>query len=315
MRRDAILSCGNNKVPRNNAMEIKLNKVRVPFSLEHTLCCGQLFRWNSVNDWWYGVVADRVIKIKQRNEKLFFQVFPEINNQSFVEDYLRLDDNLLSILSEISKDEYIRRAIDQYYGLRIVRQEPWECLISYICATYKSIPAIKKMINNISKCFGNKITLDGNDFYTFPKPRDLAQACPKNLRSCGFGFRTERVLETARLVDSGEFSLELLKSMDYENAKRELLSLPGVGQKVADCVLLFSLEKLESFPIDVWIKRVSTTFYAKYFESSFIRRITQKSSLTPKDYRIIGSFGREYFGRYAGYAQEYLFHFLRTQQH
>jgi N-glycosylase/DNA lyase len=296
-------------------MEIRLNRSKVPFSLEHTLCCGQLFRWQKLDDWWYGVVADHVVKIKQSGERLIFQVFPETQNQKFIENYLRLDDNLPSILSQISKDEHMRKAINLFCGLRIVRQEPWECLISYICATYKSIPAIKKMVNSISRCFGKKLTLDGYDFYTFPKPSILAQACPKEMRSCGLGFRAERVLETARLIDSGEFSLESLRSMEYGAARRELLGLPGVGPKVADCVLLFSLEKLEAFPIDVWMKRAATTIYASHFDSSFIKRVASKSSLTPKEYKTIGSFGREYFGRYAGYAQEYLFHFLRTQQH
>ena len=295
-------------------MEIKLNRSTVPFSLEHTLDCGQLFRWKKLGDWWYGVVADRIVKIKQSNERLLFQFFPETANHSFIENYLRLDDDLTSILFQISKDDYMRKAINLFCGLRLIRQEPWECLISYICATYKSIPAIKKMINSISKRFGKKLTFDGYDFYTFPKPACLAQVSPKELRSCGLGFRAERVLETAKIVDSGELSLESLKTMDYLEAKRELLVLPGVGQKVADCVLLFSLEKLEAFPIDVWMKRAAINLYARHFDSSFIKRVSSKGSITPKEYGIISSFGREYFGRYAGYAQEYLFHLLRTQQ-
>jgi len=295
-------------------MEIKLDRSKVPFSLEHTLDCGQLFRWKKLDDWWYGVAGDRVIKIKQSSEQLTFQVFPETPNQGFIENYLRLDDNLPFILSEINKDEHMRKAIRLFCGLRISRQEPWECLISYICATYKSIPTIKKMVERICRCFGKKLTFDGYDFYTFPKPADLAQVNCKDLRSCGLGFRAERVSETARLVDSGNLSLEALKRLDYHDAKRELLGLPGVGQKVADCVLLFSLEKLEAFPIDVWMKRAATNLYASHFDSSFIKRVASKGSITPKEYETIASFGREYFGNYAGYAQEYLFHFLRTQQ-
>ena len=295
-------------------MEIKLDRSKVPFSLEHTLDCGQLFRWKKLDDWWYGVVAERVIKIKQSSERLTFQVFPETPNQGFIENYLRLDDNLPFILSEINKDEHMRKAIKLFCGLRISRQEPWECLISYICATYKSIPTIKKMVERICRCFGKKLTFDGYDFYTFPKPADLAQVNCKDLRSCGLGFRAERVSETTRLVDSGNLSLEALKRLEYHDAKRELLGLPGVGQKVADCVLLFSLEKLEAFPIDVWMKRAATNLYASHFDSSFIKRVASKGSITPKEYETIASFGREYFGNYAGYAQEYLFHFLRTQQ-
>ena len=295
-------------------MEHKLDKSTVPFSLEHTLDCGQLFRWKKLGDFWYGVVADKVIKIKQSNEGLMFQFFPETANHGFIENYLRLDDDLPQIFSQINKDENMRRAINLYCGLRLSRQEPWECLISYICATFKSIAAIKKMINNISRCFGEKITFEGHDFYKFPKPADLAKAKPKNLRGCGLGFRAERVLETAKLVDNGKISLETLKRLNYSEAKHELLGLPGVGHKVADCVLLFSLEKLEAFPIDVWMKRAATNLYSRHFDSSFIKRVAGKGSITPKEYETIGAFGREYFGNYAGYAQEYLFHFLRTQQ-
>jgi N-glycosylase/DNA lyase len=295
-------------------MEIKLDRSTVPFSLEHTLDCGQLFRWKKLGEWWYGVVADRVIKIKQSGERLIFQVFPETKNQDFIRNYMRLGDNLPSILSEINIDEHMRKAINLFYGLRLSRQDPWECLISYICATYKNIPAIKKMIDNISKRFGKRLTFDGYDFYTFPKPSHLASAFPKELESCSLGFRAKRVLETAKLIDRGEFSLESLKHTDYSDAKRELLVLPGVGQKVADCVLLFSLEKLEAFPIDVWMKRAIINLYAYHFDSSFIKGIESKNSLTPKEYEKIGSFAREYFGNYAGYAQEYLFHFLRTKK-
>lgn len=294
-------------------MEIKLDRSTVPFSLEHTLNCGQLFRWEKLDDWWYGVVADRVIKIKQSGDKLIFQVFPETQNQEFIENYLRLDDNLPSILSEINKDEHMRKAINLFYGLRLSRQEPWECLISYICATYKNIPAIKKMIHNISHQYGRKLSFDGYEFYTFPKPTTLAQTNPKDLRSCGLGFRAERLLETAKILASGNFSLEALKSQDYESAKRKLVSLPGVGPKVADCVLLFSLEKLEAFPVDVWMKRAATNLYANHFGSSFVNRISSVGSISQKQYETINGFGRTYFGRYAGYAQEYLFHLLRKQ--
>ena len=295
-------------------MEIKLDRSKIPFSLEHTLDCGQLFRWKKHGDWWYGVVADNVIKIKQSSDGLSVNVFPETKNRQYIERYLRLDDNLPAIFSQINKDPHIDQAINRFCGLRLVRQQPWECLVSYICATYKGIPAIKTMIQNISRCFGNKITYDGTDFYTFPKPDELAKVTSESLRGCGLGFRAKRVLETAKLVNSGQLSLDRLKHISYQDAKQELLKLPGVGHKVADCVLLFSLEKLEAFPIDVWMKRAATRLYADHFDSGFIQRISNKASLTPKEYNTIGSFAREYFGNHAGYAQEYLFHYLRTQK-
>ena len=294
-------------------MEIQLDRPTVPFSLEHTLRCGQLFRWRKLGDWWYGVVEDKVVKIRQIADKLMFQTFPEKTTAEFIENYFRLDDNLLSILSQINKDEHIRKAIQRFHGLRISRQEPWECLISYICATYKNISAIKNMILNLSKRFGKKITFNGHDFYTFPKPSDLAQASLEEIRSCKLGFRVQRVLETSKILDRGEFKLEDLRKMDYAKAKQKLLSLPGVGQKVADCVLLFSLDKLEAFPVDIWIKRAVLEAYPSYFERSFIKRVSSKSSITPWEYETIGSFGRKYFGKYAGYAQEYLFSLSRKQ--
>jgi N-glycosylase/DNA lyase len=294
-------------------MEIQLDRSTVPFSLEHTLRCGQLFRWEKFGDWWYGVVEDKVVKIRQIAGKLMFQAFPEKINGEFIKNYFRLDDNLPFILSQINKDEHIRKAIQRCHGLRISRQEPWECLISYICATYKNIPAIKNMILNLSKRFGKKMTFNGHDFYTFPKPSDLAHASLEEVRSCRLGFRAERILETSRILECGELGLEDLKKMDYAKAKQKLLSLPGVGQKVADCVLLFSLDKLEAFPVDIWIKRSVLEFYSSYFEPLFIKRVSGKSSISPREYEEISSFGREYFGKHAGYAQEYLFNLSRKR--
>jgi len=293
-------------------MEIRLDGLTAPFDLEHTLKCGQSFRWEKLGDWWYGVVEDKVVKIRQIGGRLQFQTFPEEMDANFVENYFRLDDDLPRILSRINKDEYIGRAIQNFHGLRITRQEPWECLISYMCATYKNIPAVKNMILNISKRFGKRITFDEHDFYTFPKPSDLAQASPEEIFECKLGFRAERVLQTSRTIVGEEFNLEALRKKGCEEAKLELLSLPGVGQKVADCVLLFSLDKLEAFPVDVWMKRIILKLYSGHFERSFIEKVLSKKSITSREYDEISSFGRRYFGKYAGYAQEYLYAWKNT---
>jgi N-glycosylase/DNA lyase len=294
-------------------MEIQLDQSTTPFDLGHTLKCGQLFRWDKMGDWWYGVVREMVVKIRQVNDKLVFQTFPENVGADFIKDYFRLDDDLPLILSEIDKDEHVRKAIQRFRGLRISRQEPWECLISYICATYKSIPAIKNMIFNLSKRFGKKITFNSHHLYTFPKPSDLAHAGLEEIKECKLGFRAEKVLETSKIVDRGDFNLECLKKADYEKAKHELLLLPGVGEKVADCILLFSLDKLEAFPVDIWMKRIILGFYPSYFDSSFVEKVSDKDSITPREYEKISSFGKRYFKKYAGYAQEYLFHLSRSQ--
>ncbi|KPV62557.1 MAG: hypothetical protein AOA65_1751 [Candidatus Bathyarchaeota archaeon BA1] len=294
-------------------MEIQLDLTTTPLNLDHTLRCGQAFRWGKLGDWWYGVIRETVVKIRQINEKLEFQTFPKEVGTNLMKDYFRLDDNLPHILSQINKDEQVKRAIQNFYGLRILRQEPWECLISYICATNSNIPAIKNMIHNLSGMFGRKITFEGHAFYTFPKPSDLTEAHLEELRRCRLGFRAELVLETSRTIVEGGFDLEALREMTYEEAKRELLSRPGVGQKVADCVLLFSLDKLEAFPMDVWMKRIVLGFYSGHFEKSFIDKISCQRSLTHRQYREISSFGRRYFGEYAGYAQQYLFYYERRR--
>jgi len=295
-------------------MEIPLNQSTTPFNLEHTLNCGQLFRWKKLRGWWYGVVEGKVIKVKQISGKLLFQTFPEMVEPNFLQNYFRLNDNLPRILSKINKDEYVGKAIQRFRGLRIIRQELWECLISYICATNTNIPAIKNMLLNLSKRFGRKIIFEGQDFYAFPKPSDLADVDIKQVKMCKLGFRAERVLKTSRIIHNKEFDLETLTKLDYNEAKNQLLSLSGVGQKVADCVLLFSLDKLQAFPVDVWMKRVILEFYPNSFEESFVEKLSRRRTLTSSEYQTISSFGRTYFGEYAGYAQEYLFALARERR-
>jgi N-glycosylase/DNA lyase len=287
-------------------MHIKLSPSR-PFNIDFTLCCGQTFRWDKQGDWWRGVVGEEAFEVRQYGKTLEFEGV----NATFIESYFRLDDDLPIILLRIDKDKNIRAAINEFKGLRILRQEPWECLISYICATYKNISAISQMLANLSRKFGEEIRLDSQSFYTFPKPEKLAKAGLQELQACGLGYRAKYVSETARRVHKNTFDFERLKETTYEKAREELLDLPGVGPKVADCVLLFSLEKLESFPVDVWIRRVILKYYAKHFSKEFIKRNSAQESLRRTDYEKLSCFGRQYFGSHAGYAQEYLYHHER----
>lgn len=296
-----------------DVIEIKLDLAKTPFNLDYTLACGQVFRWEKLNGWWRVVLRETVVKMRQNGEALRFQSYPRKVDSAFVWSYFRLDDDLPSIYSRIRKDRYISEAVKRFHGLRLMRQDPWECLISYICATNKNIPAIKDMISNMCIRFGKKIPVENEMFYTFPKPHDLAEASLKELRLCKLGFRAERVKTAAKLVSNGAFNLEALKTLPYENAKKELMTLLGAGPKVADCVLLFSLDKLEAFPIDVWMKRIMLEHYASHFEPLFVEKAKAKKSLSPREYETINSFGRKYFGEYVGYAQEYLFHFKRCQ--
>ena len=287
-----------------------MNLGAVPFNLNITLCCGQVFRWEKKGDWWYGVVGGKVFKIRQINAELEFANADE----KFVENYFGLDDNLQEIGAKIGRDEHVRKALREFWGLRVVRQDPWECLISYICATYKSITAIKNMLLKLSKKFGKKILLDGCDFYTFPTPEKLAKTTESDLMECGLGYRAKYVLATSKRILENDFSLERLKKMPYQQAKKELINFPGVGLKVADCILLFSLARDEAFPVDVWVKRAILKHYAAHFPNSFIEKISNQESFSDAGYEKLNEFGRKYFGEYAGYAQEYLYHYERMQR-
>jgi N-glycosylase/DNA lyase len=280
----------------------------VPFNLDVTLCCGQVFKWDKKGDWWYGVVRDKVLKIRQVRAELEFGNADE----RFVERYFGLDDDLQEIRDSVGKDKQIKKALREFWGLRIIRQDPWECLISYICATYKSIAAIKDMLLKLSRKFGERVTFDGCDFYTFPASGKLANASEKRLAECGLGYRAKYVLETSKKIYSKDFELEHLRQLPYEQAKKELVTLSGVGLKVADCILLFSLGKLQAFPVDVWMRRVILNHYAKELPNELVQKISKQDSLSNGEYAKLNEFGRNYFGEYAGYAQEYLYHYERT---
>jgi N-glycosylase/DNA lyase len=278
-----------------------------PFWLDVTLCCGQVFRWDKRGEWWYGVARDKAFKVRQVGGK-----FEYANaDAKFVEHYFGLDDNLQKIVDSITKDTHIDKAVKEYWGLRLIKQDPWECLISYICATYKSIAAIKHMLNNLACKFGEKTGFDGFEFCAFPTCRKLAGATEADLAKCGLGYRAKYVLATSQRICREDFDLETLRKLPYAEAKEKLMEFPGVGAKVADCVLLFSLGKTEAFPVDVWVKRVILNHYRDKLSQELAKKLSVRDSLSSGDYEKLNAFGRSYFGEYAGYAQEYLYHYER----
>ncbi len=281
----------------------------VPFDLDFSLCCGQVFRWKKLGGWWYGVAGDHVFKVRQRGSDLEFEGVCE----EFVRHYFGLNDDLEQISQCIDKDAHIRKALRRFEGLRLVRQEPWACLIGFICSTYKNIVAIELMLTKLSEKYGDKQFFGGYDFYLFPTVETLAKASDNGLRECGLGYRAEYVHATAKKILDEKINLESLKCFPYLEARKVLLEFPGVGLKVADCVLLFSLEKMDAFPVDVWVKRVILNHYAEHFSKEAVKKMENHNSLTNGEYLKIGEFARSYFGGYAGYAQEYLYHYERTQ--
>ncbi len=219
-------------------------RLDVPFDLDFSLCCGQVFRWKKLDGWWYGVVGENIVKIRQNGAELEFSGVSE----DFVRHYFGLNDDLGKISFCIGKDTYIKKALSRFEGLRIVRQVPWECLVSFICATYKNIAAIEQMLSKISVKFGEKRCFDGYDFHIFPTVEKLAFASENELRECGLGYRAKYVQATAKKIYEEKIDLENFKALPYLEARKALVEFPGVGLKVADCVLLFSLEKMEAFP-------------------------------------------------------------------
>ncbi|OIO37838.1 MAG: hypothetical protein AUJ75_03565 [Candidatus Omnitrophica bacterium CG1_02_49_10] len=269
------------------------------FDLNATLSCGQVFRWRIHDGRWYGLIDNAAIRIRQIGKRIEYSSSRPIEPER-IRGYFNLGVDLDGILKSIDKDKHIHKAISGFRGLRIIRQEPAECLISYILSSNNNIPRINTLIERMSACFGERNEkLNGVSFHTFPTLKRLSSECEDGLKACGAGFRVPYVKETARKVSSEKGFFDRLKGLGYEAAKESLIGLKGVGDKIADCVLLFSLGKNEAFPVDVWIKRAVDEFYFK----------GKKSTL-----RDCASFGREHFGEYAGYAQEYLYCYIRSQK-
>ncbi len=267
-----------------------MSKMKVKdFNLEYTLECGQIFRINRENGWYYINARDKFFKICQvKNELEFHGV-----DKEFIIHFFSLNENLSKILKEINRDKYIKRSIDKYRGLRLIKQDPWECLISFICSTASNIPRIKSKLKELSKSFGKSVSLGGVDNYAFPAPGNINNY--KTILDAKTGFRAKYIFEANNSVNIKK--LNSLKTLSYEDAKSELKKINGVGDKVADCVLLFSLSFNQAFPVDTWIKK---TIQLLYFDNTTVSN------------EKIREFGLEYFGTYAGYAQQYLFMYSRN---
>ncbi len=266
------------------------------FVLEHIFECGQCFRWDRIADDTYcGVAGGHALKIRQEGKDIrLFDTAPELFT-SFWRDYFDLNTDYGDIKRELSQDSVLAEAIPDGYGIRILRQELWETIVSFIISASNNIPRIRSIIAALCKLFGDKLQYMGEDFYSFPSAQRLVALEPEELAPIRAGFRSKYIIAAARAVSSGDISLDRIKSLDTADAKTELLRFSGVGSKVADCTLLFALHKTDAFPVDVWVKRIME--YCYFHED------------TPKAH--IEAFGREKFGSYAGYAQQYLFYWAR----
>ena len=293
-----------------------------PFSLEYTLESGQLFRWERRGEWWYGVVRGSVLRVKQEGDVLRCSTSSDVADGAFVTDYFRLDEDLDHVLASISKDQTMAGAVQKYYGLRLARQDPWECLGSFVLATNANIPRIKKMVSTVCDGYGPAIEFEGGTFHAFPTAEALAGADLADLRRRGLGYRAPFLRRVAASVAERKVDFSSIAALPYGEARKELLKdlfgekvLLGVGPKVADCVLLYSCGKDEAFPIDVWIARALSKSYPRLLGPALNSRLARdgKLRLSAREYDGISMAARARFGSYAGYAQQYLFMAAREE--
>ena len=280
------------------------------FNIKQLLECGLCFRWERINDTDYIIVAyRRVIEVIQEGSTV---TILNTNMKDFNEiwkQYFDLEVNYGEIKEELSKDELLRKSVEFGYGIRILNQDPFEMLISFIISARNSIPSIMKTIKKISERWGDKIEYKGNIYYAFPTPEQLKEATLEEIKETGASFRSKYIVDTIGKVNAAieaknnetlngelqQFDLEYIKSLPTDECHKALQNFMGVGAKVADCIMLFSMAKKSAFPVDVWIKRAMIHFY-----------LAPDVSLNK-----IRVFGRDKFGELSGMAQQYLFYYAR----
>lgn len=269
------------------------------FELSHIFDCGQCFRWNRrPNGNYIGVAFGKVIEVeKKENDVIIYNISEDEFKNTWCE-YFDLNRDYGKIKEQLSKDPLLKKSIDFGYGIRLLKQEKLEMLISFIISANNRIPMIKRAIENISKKWGEKITYKDEVFYSFPTIEKLSAASEEEFEECSTGFRAKYLKDTIDKVCSGEFDLNYVASLNDDECHKELQKLMGVGPKVADCIMLFSMEKYSAFPVDVWVKKAMMKFY-----------VAPDVSL-----KKIRDFGRDEFGNLSGFAQQYLFYYARENK-
>ena len=259
-------------------------------NVEDTINSGQVFLWKKFNSKWYGVNGEKTLILE---DKL------DIDSKD-IHNFFRFDDDFQKIKKQLSKDSIAKKAINNFPGMRILRQDPFQCYISFIVSSNSNIPNIQTRLQNLCKRFGEKKIIHGKEFFLFPESKKLASSSVTDIAKCGLGYRSKYVKEASIAVNEGIIDFPSLKKLDYQDARNNLCQVFGIGKKVADCILLFSLDKLEAVPLDRWVLRILQKYYSEEFQ------ITTKS-ITDKTYDDLHDKIVEHFGKYAGYAQQFLF--------
>jgi len=266
------------------------------FNIKQIADSGECFRWNKIEENKYrGIIFNNVCEVTQNDNEILIDGIEDID---LIKDYFDLNRNYQEIMEVYKADEILKKAMDFCYGIRILNQDKFETLISFIISANNNIPRIKKSVEKISEKYGKKIIYNNETYYAFPTPEELSKTTLEELRECGVGFRDKYILKACQQIVSGEINLEEISQLETEKAKKELLKITGVGPKVADCILLFSMKKADAFPIDVWVKRIMENLYIK-------QEVTLKE---------IEKYSKKKFGKYAGIAQQYLFYYVRENR-
>lgn len=282
--------------------EYKIENIK-SFELADIFDCGQCFRWNKQEDGSYtGIFRKNVINVQKQKNTIIFKGICDGEIKEIVEDYFDLKRNYEEIKNKLSQiDENVKTSIEYGQGIRILNQDLWEMIISYIISANNNIPRIKGIIERLSKTYGQEIEWNGEKYYTFPIPEELKDVTVEDYRKLGAGFRDIRLYETVHMILDKKVNLEEMQNNSNTLEVREqLLTLSGVGPKVADCILLFStLKRFEVFPIDVWVRRVMNELYIKNEDETKVNK------------KEIEKLAHAKFGNLAGIAQQYLFYWKR----
>ena len=267
--------------------------VEPEINLRATLECGQVFHWTARPDGsWEGLIGDEFTAVRESGGRLAVLE----GNEARCRDYFAMDHDLEGIYAGFPRDETMLAALDFCRGLRIIRQPTWECLATFITSSMKQVAHIRQMSRGLRQRFGRGV--QGSHWRAYPEPERFAAASEAELRACGLGYRAPNLRATAQLVASGEADLDAWRALDDGALREKLCTLPGVGRKVANCVMLFGYGRLAAFPVDTWIARILRTKYARRAKKATPHALERRWAVR--------------FGPHAGYAQQYLFHHARS---
>ena len=275
--------------------------IQPAIDLQATLMGGQAFRWKEQeNGWFSGVVKGSLVKVKEAEGGVEFRGNrTESELRPLLESYFRLDDDIEAIHGELSRDPIIARLIREYPGLRLLRQDPWECLVAYCCSAPNSVQGITRLVEKLAKELGDPLECCGQELYIFPSPERIADVTEAKLREMGLGLHAPRIVRVSAEVSNGSLNLDWLRAAPYPEVKKTLMNYRGIKHKVAACVSLFSLDKMEAFPVDRNIGKALVRYCFPELRETQLRTLEKR--------------GEQHFGQYAGYAGQFLFHDMRQK--